>query len=321
MGSKKIWLCKKIHRILYPFRIFILIGILLASLFMTHLSFYTNSDHHIHSGYDTLSISVCATSSQSLDQEVDNGLRDASNDSTNMLTKKIFSDSSDGYSKFFGAANVDTWSYVRNNRSGNQKNDSCVSYTKGILASYNAKTGDLYVISRSYFAFNTTILGANASIKNATLYIYGVGTNESSVCMVGWEDGTDGVDFDDYGAIGQINLGKSDSWHINRYNQLPFNEQGRTYLNKTGYTYIACREYDHDFLDIPPKGEGLDENRNGHYYTDEPGTDKDPYLLIEYYSDISDDENDAPDETPLISMGILLFLIIGFALIFKLKNK
>lgn len=318
MGPKKITLCKNIHSIFYPFRIFILIGIFLASLLLVQISFYSDVEHPIYNGYN---VKVCATSSLTSDQVLDEGLHEVTDDGTTLITKIIFSDSSDGYSKFFGTANVDTWRYVRNNMSGNQKNDSCYSYTKGILAAYNAKTGDLYVISRSYFAFNTSVIGENTSIKRADLFLYGVGVNESSVCMVSWEDGVDGVDFDDYGAIGDVNFGKSDSWFIDRYNQIPFNEQGLASINKTACTYIACREYDHDFLDVAPKGTRLDEYRNGHYFADEPDTNKDPYLLVEYYFNVSDGKNDKPVETPISSLGIILFMIIGLALIIKIKNK
>lgn len=240
------------------------------------------------------------------------------NGSSNPDTKIVFSERSDGYSKYLGASNVDTWNDVHDSAIGNQRNDSCFYYSKGILAAYNSKEGDLYVISRSYFAFNTSFLGENASIVRADFYLYGIGTNESSVCMVSWEDGKDGVDFDDYGFSGDENLGNTNQWFIYRYNIIPFNEKGLSYVNKTGYTYVACREYDHDFLNIAPEDDRLAEYRNGHYYSDEPGTDKDPYLLIEYYSGGS--VIDQNGDTPALPFSVFLVVLCIFLVFIRLKR-
>lgn len=119
-------------------------------------------------------------------------------------TKKIYSDLSDGISKFLGSPHNHTWDQVRNSPIGNQKNDGMNVYLKGILSAYNGKQGGIYVISRSYFAFNTSFLDNDDTIQHVTLYIYGAGVNESSVCVVTWNDGKDGIDFDDYGLTGSV---------------------------------------------------------------------------------------------------------------------
>jgi len=232
------------------------------------------------------------------------------NGSSNPDTKIVFSELSDGYSKYLGASTVDTWNDVHDSEIGNQRNDSCYYYSKGILAAYNSKEGDLYVISRSYFAFNTSFLGENATIVRADLYLYGIGTNESSVCMVSWDDGADGVDFDDYGFSGDENLGNTNQWFIN--------EKGLAYVNKTGYTYVSCREYDHDFLNIAPEDNRLAEYRNGHYFSDEPGTDKDPYIFIEYYPDISVIDQDG--DTPALPLSAFLVVLCIFLLCVQLNR-
>jgi hypothetical protein len=198
-------------------------------------------------------------------------------------TMSIYANNSDGYVKFFGTPDVHSWNDVRDAKVGTEAGDNISYYSKGILTSYNRKEGDLFVISRSYFPFNTSSLGNNAVIKNVTLFIYGIGTNESNICAVPWLDGPNGLSEDDYSMIGDINLGFSVSWHIDQYNPIMLNSQGRDYISTTGWTYICCREYLHDFYNVSPWIDGpLNEFRNGHYYSDEPGTDKDPYLFIEY---------------------------------------
>ncbi len=236
---------------------------------------------------------------------------------TTIKTIKIYADLSDGYSKYLGRAGIDSWYDVRNAAIGNQKNDTTPWYMKGILASFNNKTGPLYVISRSFFAFNTSILDDEAIITEVELCIYGHGANESSVCAVAWNDGADGVDYDDYGAVGDINFGNTSNWINNGYNVIKLNTRGIEYIDKTGYTYLACREYPHDFLDHPPKGVRLDENRNGHYFADEPGTDKDPYLSITYTLNPStsnnlEDKNPSTPSTSITPLIIIIFLLILF---------
>lgn len=228
---------------------------------------------------------------------------------------KIYADLSDGYSKFLGKAGVDSWSDVRNAAIGNQKNDTRPWYMKGILASFNNKTGPLYVISRSFFAFNTSILGDNVSILQAELCMHGYGANESSVCVVAWKDGADGVDYDDYGAVGDIKFGNTSNWINNGYNVIRLNDKGIAYINKTGYTYLACREYEHDFLDNPPHGEMLDENRNGHYFADEPGTNKDPYLLVTYTYNSSTSKDNSEEKTKSAPAVTVIWLIITISII------
>jgi hypothetical protein len=236
------------------------------------------------------------------------------NKTTHIKKAIVYSELSDGVSKFLGTSDVDTWNDVRNSPMGNQKYDNWTDYSKGILAAYNAKEGDLYVISRSYFPFDTSILGPQAVIQYASLHIYGMLTNESSVCVVSWQDGADGVDYDDYGFIGTINFGNTSSWEIDTYNEIVLNENGISSISKNGFTYFCCREYAHDFLDVQPYGEQLDEHRNGHYFADEPGTDKDPYLYIEYYIDPSIDINqDIPQNQGLsipFIIGMLVIVII-----------
>ncbi|HDM67294.1 MAG TPA: hypothetical protein ENG62_02785 [Thermoplasmatales archaeon] len=193
-----------------------------------------------------------------------------------------------------------------------KKNDTKPQYTKGILASFNNKTGPLYVISRAFFAFDTSIIDDNAVILKVELCIHGCGANESSVCVVAWTDGEDGVDYDDYGCVGEVNFGNTSSWISDGYNVIKLNDKGITYINKTGYTYLACREYEHDFLGNPPSGKRLDENRNGLYFADEPGTDRDPYLSITYIVNSKSQDNSVKDSssTPAFSFTSWVIAVI-----------
>jgi len=234
------------------------------------------------------------------------------------LTKKIYSDHSDGISKFLGRPDEHTWDQVRNSPIGNQKNDTMNVYYKGILSAYNEKQGGIYVISRSYFAFNTSFLKITDTIQHANLSLYGIGTNESRVSIVSWTDGEDGIDFDDYGYIGAELFGLSEHWKINTYNRISLNTKGISYINKDGQTYLCCREYNHDFLNQSPYGNRLAEYRNGHYFSDELGIEKDPYLQITYTQNSSDSDNDPnqninENNSPFASflLVLVIFLFIG----------
>lgn len=243
---------------------------------------------------------------------------ETSNDET-MRTKKIYSESSDGISKFLGSSNVHSWMDVRNNSTGNQAFDDWDKYLKGILAAYNSKLGDMYVISRSFFSFNTTFLPLNVTIHQASLFLYGCGTNESNVCVVSWSDGSDGVDTDDYGYTGSENLGNTDSWFLDTYNEISLNDKGLDYINCSGYTYVACREYDHDFLNVKPEDKKLAEYRNGHYFADEPGTEKDPYLLITYTDGKNDDG--LVKDTSFLPLSSIIMIMVLFLSLLMIKKK
>lgn len=234
---------------------------------------------------------------------------------------KIYADPSDGISKYLGVAGVHDWNDVRNNQSGNQYNDSMTVYYKGILAAFNPKGGSVYVISRSYFRFDTSVISDDAVLHNASLHLYGAGANESRVCIVSWSDGDDGVTYDDYSHIGSVNLGRSTHWKNDGYNTIYFNELGLEYINVNGETDVCLREYDHDFRNISPNNTTLSEHRNGHYFSDEPGTDKDPYLYIEYTSNTTDDIRANDTAYPSMSMVILMFGIIIIATIILKKKR
>lgn len=238
----------------------------------------------------------------------------------NVQTVRVYSDFSDGVSKFLGSPNNHTWSDVRNSPFGNQKYDNMTVYYKGILSAYNAKNGGIYVVSRSYFPFDTSFLKESDVIVNVTLNIYGEGANQSRVCVVEWLDGEDGVDYEDYGLTGSINFGVSLPWKTESYNQIILNEKGIEYINKNGITYVACREYDHDFLNINPAESLLAEYRNGHYFADEPGMDKDPYLRITYKS-INDGSNNDKNDTSFIGTAAFLFMVSLIVFVKKYYKK
>jgi len=84
-----------------------------------------------------------------------------------------------------------------------------------------------------------------------------------------------------YGYTGSTPIGISDIWELNKYNETPFKYKGITSINQGGISYYACRKYGHDFLKISPQNGVLAEFRNGHYFSDQPGTEKDPCLLIQ----------------------------------------
>ena len=138
----------------------------------------------------------------------------------------------------------------------------------------------LYVVGRSFFRFDTSAIPDGATISGVSLQV-SFATNHNSapfntVCAVQGSQGDtlEGVDFDE---VGSTSFGTT-TGQANTTKTITFNASGIAAISKTGYTYLAIREYDHDFLDVTPTG----KNTNEHFFTEETGTQKDPQLIITY---------------------------------------
>jgi len=197
-------------------------------------------------------------------------------------SRNIYANEADGYAKYFGDPNV-TWPIIHDAVIGNQWNNTTGWYDKGIYGLY-APREYRYVISRAFFPFDTSIIPDNMTLRAASLLLTGrdIGVANTSICIVNWTDGYDGVYLDDFSKIGHDLLSKNITWNIARYNNMSLNKMGLSIINKTGYSYFCAQEYNHDFLNITPTEDLRNSicfrERNDMYH-------EDPYLWVSYAND------------------------------------
>lgn len=170
-------------------------------------------------------------------------------------------------------AGADDWDVVHGAATGTSISNAVVSL---IDAMFDDTGKGNFNISRSFFYFDTSDLGAGAVVSSAVLSLYGV-TNAAS--DVSAQKGTQAdpittADFDSFSGSEYAHV----AWAVDQYNDITFNAQGRSDIEVEGTTKICCREYDCDYLDVEPTG----SKANGCYFAEETGTDKDPKLVIEY---------------------------------------
>lgn len=183
----------------------------------------------------------------------------------------FYSTTSDG---IVGYTAVADWDTCHDALTGDYVNDSVAGGQAAMVAEWYARY-TWYNIYRSFFYFDTSSLGAGATVTAVTFSLYGAEKQESDVCaMKGTQaDPLTDADFDSFtgSEYGHV------SWATEQYNNIVFNAQGRADIEIEGITKICAREYTHDYLDASP---GTSPYRNGCYYAEETGTDKDPKLVV-----------------------------------------
>ena len=144
------------------------------------------------------------------------------------------------------------------------------------MDSYYSAKGPTTQIERSFFYFDTSDLGAGATVTAAVLKIYGYLSAGSSVSA---QKGTQAdplttADYNNFTGSEYAHV----AWAINQYNTITFNAQGKSDVVVDGTTKICCREYTYDYGNTIPDA----DYANGCYYSDEELTTKDPKLEIDY---------------------------------------
>lgn len=155
---------------------------------------------------------------------------------------------------------------------------------------YNANTSSakydgslFYYTYRGWFWFDTSAIGAN-TVTSASLFLYGYGLGESSVCAMQSTQPNTGIGNWLHNAFAGSEYGHTASWSIVGYNEIVFNSTGMSDLVTDGTTPICTREYDHDYLNSTPTTHYM----NGCYFADNTGTSQDPYLEVEFSAILSD---------------------------------
>jgi len=175
-------------------------------------------------------------------------------------------------------------------REGAGDSSSFTLSESGFATRAQDRGSDVWEIMRSLFEFDLSALSGTvtaASINITTNSV--VGYNDSSVIA---QESTAtspfaNGDYDSYSALDSGSFGSSGAWAgVDTLNTIEFNTAGKTYVeNGLGETIvIMCREETKDYDNVAPTGLNV---KNGCYYSDQEGTDKDPYLEITFEEGVS----------------------------------
>ena len=176
---------------------------------------------------------------------------------------------------------TESWATVRDNASGTVKHDNVSHNSFGIRALHTAGRGaNSYMISRSYFYFDTS--GITGTVSSATLKIYGVSQSTADVIAIkstafGGDGGT-AIALADYSAIDFSTAYSAElaTWSTSGYNDITLNVAAATDMKNNNAFIVCLVEHDHDYANSAVTG-----NQNftsGLYYDPVGGTSKDPYI-------------------------------------------
>jgi len=112
----------------------------------------------------------------------------------------------------------------------------------------------LYIIERGFFFFDTSALPDGATVVEASFFIYKVaGDMTQEVALFGIQSAiANGLlkvsDFDNFGSIF---FGKS-PFKPNGYREVVLNQEGLSYISKSGWTVFCARDFVFDYSNLPP---------------------------------------------------------------------
>ena len=168
--------------------------------------------------------------------------------------------------------------------------------TSSNMALCGNDTGARFFFYRAFFPVDTSSLGSGATITDAALKIYVfseehdhvndfirlVETNQASSSSL------ISADYNQCGSVDNPTAGAADvdissDITITAYNTWTLNATGLSWISKTGTTYLGLREgNDAKDNEISDKVYSGDCNRIAGYFSENTGTDKDPYLSVTY---------------------------------------
>ncbi|MBR9704392.1 hypothetical protein GOV12_03200 [Candidatus Pacearchaeota archaeon] len=179
--------------------------------------------------------------------------------------------------------------------SGNSNWDVCHDATTGLNYDYTSSwviTMDYYggsptyQIYRSFVPIDTSGIDDSAVIENATLNLdEAFMINDPSDCALHLvqthQASSSSLTYGDFDEVESTEGAPSVNFTdiTSNYNEFNLNSTGRSWINKSGITYLGIRDY-YDFNDIPPS--------DGYCYfafqgSETSGTNKDPYLEVDSY--------------------------------------
>ncbi|HEC86436.1 MAG TPA: hypothetical protein ENI49_00975, partial [Thermoplasmatales archaeon] len=193
-------------------------------------------------------------------------------------TTTIYGLTADGYVYCSGSS----WSGVQNATTGTGVDSDDTSNAAAInVAETSGGLPPNYVISRAFFAFDTSSLPDDCTITDAYVDIYGYtnGGNDACIQESTW-DAHFALMTSHYDAFTGSYFDVISSWSSNSYNSFDLNQDGIDSISKTGYTEFCVREYHHDYQNsAPPFGASYP---SGCYFADYMGAIGRPRIRITY---------------------------------------
>ena len=190
---------------------------------------------------------------------------------------EINAGSGDGWALQYGSTNWDTV----HDGSGNSYSSSNL-YAYGMGATCG--TTGTYSILRSFFRFNTSSIPDDASIVDASVFLYGKNNLQppyptpqaSGVVFQKWTGGGT-ISSGDYNDFSGGIYGSLSSWTTSIYNELVW-ENALSDIDVDGYTDICVREWAHDYNDSAPE----EESSYSNYLTYADAPYNKPFINVTY---------------------------------------
>ena len=172
--------------------------------------------------------------------------------------------------------------------------DSASGAADAFVQFYGGPTSNTYrALYRSFFLFNTASLTAAASISDATLSLYGVGSADGLVCspdidIYAASPASDttiaGGDFANVGATSYTGSPiPYSSWGGVGYHAFAFNATGRAAVNKTGISKFSARNANYDVAAVAPAWVSNGQVILSGAFADQTGSANDPKLEVTFY--------------------------------------
>lgn len=160
-------------------------------------------------------------------------------------------------------------------------------------------TNDQYSsLARSIMTFDTSSLTADATISSATLSIYGrtrIDTSSNNPTMdiyASTPAADNNLENADYGQVGTVSQTGSPltyaSYATEVYNDFTFNATGRGNIDKTGVSTFGVRNENYDVAGVAPTWNTSTVYNTTGYTADTAGTTKDPKLVVEYTTPVTE---------------------------------
>ncbi|MEA3272333.1 MAG: hypothetical protein U9P90_01545 [Patescibacteria group bacterium] len=179
----------------------------------------------------------------------------------------VYSSTKDGYVRTTFQA---TWADAHDAATGDSVSDNDNSLNYAFETCYSLSQ---YFASRGYFYFLTSSIPGNIVTVDLKGYAINLAVAQTIYAMKGTQ--ADTLTTADFDAFSGSAYG-STTWTAGAYRTISFNSTGISEINQSGTTKI-CLRMDKDYNDVAPTA---CNQRNGIYFADNTGTDKDPYLEI-----------------------------------------
>jgi hypothetical protein len=208
----------------------------------------------------------------------------------------IYSGTDDGRIDSHNTSQSPTWALSRDATTGTFVSDSENSTASFVQASrFNARGGGdpTYKVTRSFLYFNVSSI--TSEVAEVVLRIHGKSTNltagsiwgvKGDPPLIGGLDTSQFANIDGYVAGSQMGGGNctaytnimTSGWNDAAYNSLTGTSDLRSDIQSNSTVVIVMTDYGYDARNIAPSSAQL--VGYGAYYSDNSGTDQDPYLSI-----------------------------------------